>query len=994
MVPAGRDSETRRFTRRVFLAVVMLNLLIAAAVTMVIATARTQTQEQANVLAESLSTVLRTSLGGTIAKIDLTLLAVADEIARQERAGGINPAELEEVLRRHDARLPEALGLRVVDAAGVIRYGVTGIKVAQASIADRPQFIRMRDDPNAGLVVSEPVLGRAAQTWMITLSRRLNAPDGSFAGDVHVAIPLDMLTKSFSSINVGPHGGISLWGEGPSILARVPNLDSPGGVVAKAPAPSPQLRALIESGTDKAAYLAHSGIDNLPRSHYLNRLGDLPLWVIVGLAEDDYLADWKQQAVILVTVAAGLSLLSVAMAGLLLRGWRNRHTAALALEAAHAQAEEARHRLELILGSAGDGICGVGPDGLITFINPAARRMLGWGEDEGIGLNLHEEVHHHRADGSEFPAVACPVWQTLHDGNIRHVPRDIHWRRDGTPLQVEFTSAPIIQNGQVTGAVTLFRDIARRVRAEADAARNLAVTTALGGILRHSLEDRPLQDILHDSLVEILSLPWLNLEEKGSIFLTEPGGETLRLVAEHNMAPAIVRRCTMVEVGHCLCGIAAQQRKVIFASHVDKRHQVRVADMHDHGHYCVPVMDGPDLLGVLNTYVGHGHQWAKEEEHFLKMVADTLAGIIRRKQIEQTLRDSEELSKTLLNATIDGAMLLDPEGLILAANEALAARFGRPPGQMVGSNFFDWLPPKVAEVRRAHLNQVLAEKVPLHVHDERDGAVFDNRIYPVSDTDGGISRIAVFSRDVTLQSNAQKTVEKALADLARSNAELEQFAYVVSHDLREPLRAITGHLQLLQRRLKDSLDEYTAESLHFAVDGAKRMDALIRDLLDYSRIGHADREMADLDLGEVVADALANLSATIAESGATVTTRTAMPHAHGNRMELLRLFQNLIGNALKYRAPDRAPVVELSATRHANTWDIAIHDNGIGIEPEYFERIFMIFQRLHGREQYEGTGIGLAVCRKIADRHGGSIRVTSTPGEGSTFTITLPAIEE
>ncbi|ARJ67090.1 histidine kinase [Magnetospirillum sp. ME-1] len=977
---------------RLLAALLALNLIIAAAIAIIVNVGQQRHRKEADQLVENLSTVLRAGLLGTITKIDITLLAVADEIARQERAGGIDAAQLEEVLRRHDSRLPEALGLRVVDEAGIIRHGVTGIKVAQASIADRPQFIRMRDDPNAGLVISKPVLGRAAQTWIITLSRRLDHPDGSFAGDVHVAVPLDRLTQSFGSINVGPNGVVSLWDDGPSALARTPDLDGPGGVVAKAPKPSPELRAVIESRADRAAYHAHSGIDNIKRSVHVNRVGELPLWIVVGLAEEDYLADWNRQIRILTALAAAFSLLSLAMAALFLRGWHNRHRTALAIEDAHAQTEEARRRLELILGSAGEGICGVDTEGRITFINQTARRMLGWGENEGIGLNLHEEVHHHRADGSEFPAVACPVWQTLHDGNTRHIPRDVHWRRDGTPIPVEFTSAPIIQNGRITGAVTLFRDIARRVRAETEAARNLAVTTALGAMLRHSLEDRPLGDILHDSLVEILNLPWLNLEERGSIFLSEPGGQTLRLAAEHNLSQGIIRSCATINLGQCLCGTAAERREVVFAAHVDERHHTQVADMHEHGHYCVPIMNGNDLLGVLNTYVGHGHQQQAEEERFLKMVADTLAGIIRRKQIEQTLRDSEELSKTLLNATIDGALLLDPQGRILAANEALAARFASTPAAMAGTNFFDWLPPALAEARRAQFGQVLDDRTPLHTHDERDGTILDNRVYPISDADGGIRRVAVFSRDVTLQRNAQKTVEKALADLARSNAELEQFAYVASHDLREPLRAITGHLQLLQRQLKDKLDEITAESLHFAVDGARRMDALIRDLLDYSRIGHADREMEDLDLGEVIADALANLSATIAESGAAVTSATPMPTAHGNRMELVRLFQNLIGNALKYRAADRQPVVTLTATRAGDVWDIAIRDNGIGIEPEYFERIFMIFQRLHGRGQFEGTGIGLAVCRKIVERHGGSIRVESTAGEGSTFTVSLPAL--
>ncbi|KIL97121.1 Phytochrome two-component sensor histidine kinase Cyanobacterial phytochrome B [Paramagnetospirillum magnetotacticum MS-1] len=986
------DSGERRFTIRLSLAVLALNLFIGALVGVVIKMGYDQQRQQAISEAQNLSSVLRSHMGGIIAKIDLTLLTVADEIARQERTGGIDAAQMEELLRRHDSRLPETLGLRVVDAKGIIRFGVTGIKAPLTSVADHPHFARLRGNDESGLIISPPILGRAAKVWMITLARRLTHQDGSFAGVVHVALPINRLVEAFAAISTGSKGAISLWNDAPAMIARVPDLGEPEGIFLSPPLPSPPLREIINGNLESGTYIGQSGSDNIWRTHSAHRIGTLPLWIAVGLADDDTMADWRLQARILAGAAILFALGSVAAAFMIRRNWRTRHRSASAIEEAHIQTEEARRRLELILGSAGEGICGVDPQGRITFMNPAARRMLGWGDNEGIGLNLHDEVHHHRADGSDFPAVACPVWQTLHDGNVRHVPRDVHWRRDGTPIPVEFTTAPIIQNGQVVGAVTLFRDIARRIRAETEAARNLAVTSAMSNILRHSLEDRRLEEILRDALVEILCLPWLNVEERGAIFLADPETKSLRMVAEHNMMPSVVRACSTIDMGHCLCGIAAERRAPVFASHMDERHQTRVPGMHEHGHYCIPIMNGADVLGVLNAYVGHGHQWQKEEERFLAMVADTLAGVIRRKQIEQTLKDSEELSKTLLNATIDGALLLDPDGRVLAANEAMAARFAKTPELMAGNVLFDFLPPHLGASRRVQFDRVLADKTPFHSQDERDGAVFDNRIYPVQDGDGGIRRVAVFSRDITQQRAAQQAIEKALADLARSNAELEQFAYVASHDLREPLRAITGHLQLLQRLAKDKLDDYALESLIFAVDGARRMDALIRDLLDYSRIGHADREMETLELGAVIADALANLSATIADSGATVTTLTPMPHAHGNRMELIRLFQNLIGNALKYSASNRPPVVEVSASARENAWDISIHDNGIGIAPENFERIFMIFQRLHGREKYEGTGIGLAVCRKIVDRHGGAIRVESEPDLGSTFTVTLPAV--
>ncbi|CAA7626382.1 CHASE domain-containing protein [Magnetospirillum sp. SS-4] len=230
--------------------------------------------------------------------------------------------------------------------------------------------------------------------------------------------------------------------------------------------------------------------------------------------------------------------------------------------------------------------------------------------------------------------------------------------------------------------------------------------------------------------------------------------------------------------------------------------------------------------------------------------------------------------------------------------------------------------------------------------------------------------------------------EKAGA-LERSNTDLEQFAYVTSHDLREPLRMISSYLTLLERRLEGSLDGECREFIGFARDGAQRLDHLILDLLQYSRIGRAPDPPAPVDLGEVAAEAVGNLGPAIEETRGRVDV-AALPRVVGNRSELVRLFQNLIGNALKYHAPDRAPVVGVSAERDGAFWRLAVTDNGLGIDEKYFGRIFGIFQRLHARGTFEGNGIGLSVCKKIVEHHQGRIWVESRPGEGSTFLFTLP----
>ncbi len=225
--------------------------------------------------------------------------------------------------------------------------------------------------------------------------------------------------------------------------------------------------------------------------------------------------------------------------------------------------------------------------------------------------------------------------------------------------------------------------------------------------------------------------------------------------------------------------------------------------------------------------------------------------------------------------------------------------------------------------------------------------------------------------------------------LARSNAELERFAYVASHDLQEPLRTVSSFVSLLDRRYHDRLDEQGRRYIGFAVDGAKRMSQLIDDLLTFSRQGHADEPPVPTDLAAAWDEAVANLRGQIEQTGAEVS-RADLPVVLAGRREAVQLLQNLIGNGLKYRGED-TPVVTATAERDGPDWRITVRDNGIGIDPAYHERIFVVFQRLHTADEYPGTGMGLAICKKIIDGYGGGISVASAPGAGAAFTFTLPA---
>jgi light-regulated signal transduction histidine kinase (bacteriophytochrome) len=246
--------------------------------------------------------------------------------------------------------------------------------------------------------------------------------------------------------------------------------------------------------------------------------------------------------------------------------------------------------------------------------------------------------------------------------------------------------------------------------------------------------------------------------------------------------------------------------------------------------------------------------------------------------------------------------------------------------------------------------------------------------------------------EVEERKQAQEALRRNMQELARSNAELEQFAYVSSHDLQEPLRMVASYTQLLEKRYKDKLDEKGTTFMHFVVDGAKRMQQLIDDLLMFSRVGTRGKELQPLAIDGPFNAALSNLKIAIQESGAHIECNRR-PEVMGDPVQLTQLFQNLIGNAIKFRKPDVAPRIVVNITSENEYWLFAVKDNGIGIAKEYFERIFVIFQRLHARNEYPGSGIGLAICKKIIERHGGRIWVESEPGKGSVFYFTLRKAE-
>jgi PAS domain S-box-containing protein len=370
--------------------------------------------------------------------------------------------------------------------------------------------------------------------------------------------------------------------------------------------------------------------------------------------------------------------------------------------------------------------------------------------------------------------------------------------------------------------------------------------------------------------------------------------------------------------------------------------------------------------------------------------------IAERKQVEGRFREAETRFRTLVEQV--------PVVLYIDSDDEVSSAIYMSPQveEILGYTPDEWLDDPELWVKILHpddCERVLAENArvdeiggPFNVEyrmlakDGRAVWVRDEAVLVRDEEGSPLFWQGVFI-DITERKEAEEKQAELVEELRRSNAELEQFAYVASHDLQEPLRMMASYTQLLARRYKGRLDADADEFIGYAVDGASRMQTLINGLLTYSRVGTRGRDLEVTDSRGAFEAACANLRKAIEESGAEVTA-DEMPIVVGDQIQLVQLFQNLIGNAVKFQ--DEEPVkVHVGVERRDGEWLFSVRDNGIGLEPQYAERIFRIFQRLHGKGEYAGTGIGLAVCRKIVERHGGRIWAESSPGEGSVFFFTL-----
>ncbi len=469
----------------------------------------------------------------------------------------------------------------------------------------------------------------------------------------------------------------------------------------------------------------------------------------------------------------------------------------------------------------------------------------------------------------------------------------------------------------------------------------------------------------------ILSMTRRTLEAAGHQVLTAQDGETgLQLIAQHRPAVVLLDVSMPKLDGFEVCRriksdpeLASIYVAIVSASRVDLESKVTGLDI-GADDYLVRPIPARELQARVRA-------------------------MLRIYRAEETVRQRERQLHDLIANNVDGMLVINAEGQVLFANPAASQLLNRPSAQLIGETV--GLP--IASVGQPAEIELLRP----------DGSTctVEMRVAEIS-WEGRPAWLASL-RDISARKQVEERLRAALVELQRSNADLESFAHMVSHDLQEPLRMVTGFLSLLQERYRDRLDTDADEFIAFALDGAKRMQRLIKDLLAYARLDAREIALAPTACEAVLEQALDNLQVAIEENKATIT-HDPLPTVLGNESQLVQLFQNLIGNAIKFHGAE-PPCVHISARPVAeaeegrwkkgetSSFVFSVRDNGIGIDPQYFDRIFVIFQRLHPRHRDDGSGIGLAACKRIVERHGGRIWVESTPGKGSTFYFTLPAAQ-
>ncbi|MGH9501257.1 MAG: PAS domain S-box protein [Terriglobales bacterium] len=623
-------------------------------------------------------------------------------------------------------------------------------------------------------------------------------------------------------------------------------------------------------------------------------------------------------------------------------GWMNR------TDERRRRAEQADLRLAAIVESSTDAIIGKDLNGMVTSWNRGAQTLFGYAAEQIVGRSITLLIPPDRQPEER------DILERVRRGERVEFFETVRIRKDGRPIEISANISPVKdQAGRVIGASKIARDITARRQEDARLQRGLAIA------------EQVLKDLADQKFA---------LDQHAIVAITDVQG-------------------TITYVNDKFCAISQYSRDELMGNN----HRILNSGFHPQ-----------EFFQEMYRTIAGGKVWHAEIKNRAKdgsfywvdtTIVPTLnaagkpqqyvairADITQKKEAEQALRQQAEVldQAQVLVRDLQGQIVLWTRGAERLYGFSRSEALGRVSHELLRTEF----PEPVGQIQDKLAASRIWEGELVHYH--RNGARLQVASIWLLQQDGsGRQRVIETNNDISEVKRAEAALKTQSDDLARSNGDLEQFAYAASHDLQEPLRAVAGCMQLLKARYEGKIDARADEFITHAVDGSTRMQHLIDDLLAFSRVGTRGVELQPVSSQQALENALKNLSVATATSQAQIES-DALPMVRGDLGQLALLFQNLIGNALKFHGTE-PPRILIGAKRQNGEWLISVADNGIGIEPQYFERIFVIFQRLHTRREYPGTGMGLALCKKIVERHGGTIWLDSKVGSGTTFRFTLAA---
>lgn len=953
--------------RRLFFLLALTSLFAALLAGVSLWRSRLHYSQKATLTTQNLALVLAEQVRDAVNSIDLTVMAVCDEVEQELRSGGVSSSELNACITRHHARLPVMDGLRVVNEQGENAYGIGIVPGVKTFVSDRAYFKRLRDDPHAGLVISEPVVGRVSKKWSIILARRVSKSDGSFGGLVYGTITIEQLASIFSAVDVGKYGSVALRSEDLGLIARYPvpgNLDE---VIGSRNA-SEEMKRSVALQPHSASYTTDKAFDHIPRNYSYHKVPDRPLYVVVGLATQDSYAVWRLEALVVV----GLVLLYIVLSGLMVRvvyaSWRRQLAADLDIVRHEQALHESEERFRALVENSTDWVWETNAEGVYTYSSPKVTDLLGYAPREILGRTRFDLM-----PPDEVARIAVPYRALMASRNpiLKMEYRGRH--KDGALVVLETSGIPVIDAaGELAGYRGIDRDVTDRKKAETALQQSRA---RLAGAMRMARAAHWEYDVVQDKFTfndQFYRVFHTTVEAVGGYELSS--SEYAHRFLYPDDVPLVAREVQL----------ALQTTDPQYTRQLE--HRILYAD------------GGVGYMSVQFSIV-------KDEQGRTIRTIGVNQDITERKRAEEVRAQLAAAVEQLTEMVV----VTDAKGSIQYVNPVFSQVTGYTQDEVLGQN------PRLLKsgVHDASFYQSLWAVLTSggawsgqFVNRRKNGMQYfeEATICPVRNAQGTVVNYVAVKRDITHEQELEVQLRQA-----QKLESIGTLAGGVAHEINNPLMGIEGYAELIAYKMQQDPEIHGfATSIRHEV---KRVSRIVRNLLSFAR---QEKERYQPALLRDIIDATLSLVSTVMRHDQIkldLDVPDDLPPLLCSSQQIQQVLMNLLTNArdaLNARFPGvnanksiqlSARLVAGAASRMSGAGPgargsmirLTVEDHGCGIAEVNLGRIFDPFFTTKPRDK--GTGLGLSISHGIIKEHGGTMTVESKEGEWTRFHVQLPVLE-